>query len=104
MKLCSITKLGNIYTATLNKFDDDMSANYDIIVIFPNYVGFRAIRKPVPGRIIYNSYFIISKTFYLTKIEIIKKGNTALILLLCVKLLFSPKNADICKTKRFLVL
>ena len=37
-----------------------MSKNYDIIVIIPIYVQFRAIRKPNSGRIAYKTYTFIN--------------------------------------------
>ena len=74
-----------------------MLANCDVIVIFWNYGQFGAIRKPDSRRIVRKTYF--------------HNSNTAVILLICVKVLFLPKmmifckkNADIRKIKVFLVL
>ena len=36
-----------------------MSANYDVIIIFPNYGQFEAIRKPNTGRIVCKIYIFI---------------------------------------------
>ena len=47
MKLGPVTKLYKRNKATSKKFDDNvMSANCDVIVIFPIYGQFGAIRKP----------------------------------------------------------
>ena len=47
MKLGSVTKLDKRKTATSKKFDNYvMSGNWDIIVFFPIYGQFAAIRKP----------------------------------------------------------
>ena len=67
-----------------------MSANYDVIDIFPIDDSFRAIRKTDSGRMVYNSNIFI-KTSIISYKNI---ANTTLILLLWVKLLFLPKNAD----------
>ena len=60
MKLGSITKLTRETKQRQKKFDDDvMSANCDVIVIFPIYGQFGAIRKPDSGRIICKTYIFI---------------------------------------------
>ena len=47
MKLGPVTKLGKGNTTTSKKFDDVvMSSKCDIIVVFPIYGQFGAIRKP----------------------------------------------------------
>ena len=44
------------------KFDDDvMSTDCDVIVIFPIYDQFEAIRKPDSGRIVCKTYIFINK-------------------------------------------
>ena len=44
-----------------NKFDDDvMSEHCDVIVIFPIYGQFGAIRKPDSGRIVCKTYIFIN--------------------------------------------
>ena len=46
MKLGPVTKLDKRNKTTSKKFDDDViSANWDLIVIFPIYGQFGAIRK-----------------------------------------------------------
>ena len=52
MKLGPVTKLDKKNKTTSKKFDNDVvSANCDVIVIFPIYGEFGAIRKPDSGRI-----------------------------------------------------
>ena len=51
MKHGSVTKLDKRNKTTSKKFDDDvMSKNCDVIVIFPIYGQFGAIRKSDSGR------------------------------------------------------
>ena len=57
MKLGPVTKLVKRNMATLKKIDDDvMSANWDDIVIFPNYGQVEGIRKLDSGRMICKTY------------------------------------------------
>ena len=57
MKLGAVTKLDKRNKTTPKKFDDNvMSANYDVIVIFPIYVQFGAILKWDSGRIVCVTY------------------------------------------------
>ena len=57
MKPGQVTKLNKRNKTTLKKFDDNvMSANYDVISIFPIYSQFGAIWKPDYG-------FIVCKTY-----------------------------------------
>ena len=61
IKLAPATKLDNRNKITSKKVDnDDMSANYDVIVIFPIYNQFGAIRKPDSGRIVCKTYSFIN--------------------------------------------
>ena len=85
-----------------------MSENLVVIAIFPIYSQFGAIRKSKSGRIV-NLIFSLIVTFYNTKTE--NRTKKSLTLLLWVKVLFRPKNAnfmkknaDISKTKRALAL
>ena len=60
MKLGPVTKIDKRNKTTLKKFDDDvMSANCDVIVIFPFYGQFGEIRKPDSVRIVCKTYFFI---------------------------------------------
>ena len=53
MKLGPVTKLDKGNKAMSKIFDDDViSTNCDVIVIFPIYGQFGAIRKPDSGRIV----------------------------------------------------
>ena len=53
MKLGAITKLDKRNTATSKKIDDGvLSANCNVIVIFPIYGQFGVIRKPDTGRMV----------------------------------------------------
>ena len=57
MKLEPVIKLDKKNTATSKKFDDGaISANFDVIVFFPIYGQFAAIRKPDSGRMVYKTY------------------------------------------------
>ena len=61
MKLGPVTKLDKRNKTTSKKFDDDvMSENCDVIVIFPIYGQFGAIRKPDSGRMVYETYIFIN--------------------------------------------
>ena len=60
MKLGPVTKLDKRNKTTSKKFDDDvMSTNRDVIVIFPIYGQFGAIRKHDSGRIVCKTYIFI---------------------------------------------
>ena len=60
MKLGPVTKLDKTNVATLKKLGDDvMSANCDVIVFFPIYGQFAAIRIPDSGRMVYKTYIFI---------------------------------------------
>ena len=79
-----------------------MSANCDVIVAFPIYGQFGSIRKPDFGCktcIFINNNLSSYKIWKQNK----KISNTALTLLLWVKVLFLQKMADISKIKRALV-
>ena len=61
MRLGPIPKLHKKNKTTLKKFDDDiMSKNCDVIVIFPIYDQFVAIRKPDSGCIACKTYIFIN--------------------------------------------
>ena len=61
MKLGSVTKLDKKNKTTSKNFDDDViSANCDVIVIFPIYSQFAAIRKLDSGRMVYKTYIFIN--------------------------------------------
>ena len=65
MKPGQVTKRDKWNTATSKRFAIDvMSANYDVIFIFPIYDQFGVIRKPSSGRMV---CFSSLTTFYLTK-------------------------------------
>ena len=107
------TKLDKRNTATSKKVDNDvMSANCDAIVFFPISGQFAAIRKQDSERMLYKSYIFRNSNLssYKTWKQNQKISNTALILILSVKVLFLTKNADfftksgISKIKRVLVL
>ena len=95
MKLGPVTKIDKRNTARSKKFDEFLQS-CDVIVIFPIYGQFVAIRKPDPGRIKKKLTFSIIVVFYVTKTENITKKTcyTAVILLLCIKVLFLPQNAN----------
>ena len=65
MKLGPVTKLDRKNMGTPKQFDDDAaSANYSVIVIFPIYGWFGAIRNPESGHIVYDSYIFISSNLF----------------------------------------
>ena len=74
-----------------------MSENYDVIAIFSIYRQFGAIRKPDSGRIACKTYIFINSNLpsYKNWKQNYKIYNTTLTLLLWVKVLFWPKNADL---------
>ena len=83
-------------TSDSKKIDDYvMSANCDVIVIFSIYGKFWAIQKPDSGCTVCKTYILIKSNLlsYKNKKQNQKISNTALILLLWVKVLFLPKNA-----------
>ena len=67
MKYGSVTKLDKRNNVKKNDVEV-MSANYDVIVIFPIYGQFEAIRKPDSGRRVCKT-FSLTVTCYLTKTE-----------------------------------
>ena len=78
-----------------------MPENCDAIVTFPIYDQFGAIRKPDSGRIVSKTYIFINSNLLSHKNwkQNEKPSNTALTLLLWVKVLFWPKNADFLEKK-----
>ena len=70
MKLGPLTKLDKRNKRMSKKIDDDvMSANCDVIIVFPIYGQFGAIRKPDSGCMSVKLTFSLIVTFYLTKTE-----------------------------------
>ena len=62
MKLGPVTKF-DIRNKTLSKtYDDVMSKNYDVIIIFPIYDQFGAIRKLASRQIVYKIYIFINSS------------------------------------------
>ena len=97
MKLEPLTKLDKKNKTMSKKLDDYvMSKNCDVIAIFSIYSQFGAIRKPDSGRIFCKISVFINSNIYLIKTEnrTKKNFNKTLRLLLWVKVLFRPKNAD----------
>ena len=69
-KLGPVTKINKKNMTTSKKNDYDlMSTNCDVIVIFPIYGQYGAIRKRDSGRMAVKTYIFIKVTFYLTNIE-----------------------------------
>ena len=63
MKPAPVTKLDKRNKIPLKKIDDNiMLENYDVIVIFPIYGQFGAIRKPDSGGIVYKKYIFINSS------------------------------------------
>ena len=62
MKLGPVTKVDRRNKIMPKKFDDDvMLTNFDVIVIFPIYDQFGAIRNPDSGRIFCETYIFINR-------------------------------------------
>ena len=62
MKLGPVTKLDKRNIKMSKQLDDDvMSANFDVIVIFPAYGQFEAIWKPDSELIVCKTYIFINK-------------------------------------------
>ena len=102
IKLGLVPKLDKKNTSTSKRFDDDvMPANYDVIVFFPIYGQFAAIRKPDSRHRAYKTYIFISSNLvsFRTWKQNWKISNTAAILLLWVKVLILQKNADFLQEK-----
>ena len=102
MKLWPVTTLAKSNMATLKKFDDDaISVNRDLILIFPIYGKFGAIRKPDSGHMVCKTYIFINSSLlcYKNWKQNQKISNTALILLFWVKALFLT-NADFLKKEK----
>ena len=80
MKLGPVPKLDKKTKNNVKKIDNDVvSANCNVIVLFPIYCQFGAIRKSDSGRIICKTYILLKVTFYLTKTENeTKKSQTQL--------------------------
>ena len=108
IKLGPVTKLNKRNTATSKTIDDDVwSTNCDVNAFFPIYRQSEAIQKPDFGLMDYKTYKIFINSnpkSYKTWKQNYKISDNALILLLWVKLLFLPKNADISKINEVLVL
>ena len=107
MKPWPVTKTDKRNKTLSKKIDDNVtSENCDVIVIFPISDQFGAIWKPDSERIVCKTYIFINSNLlsYKNLKQNWKSSNTALTLLLCVKILFLLKNSDISKIKRTLVL
>ena len=60
MKLGTVTNLDKRNMAASKKFDDDVKwANCNVIVFFPIYGQFVAIRQPDSGRMVYKACIFI---------------------------------------------
>ena len=97
MKLEPATKLNKRNKATSKNFDDDfMAESCDVIAIFLIYGQVGAIWKPDSGRIVSKTYISINSNLlsYKNWKRNLESSNTAPTLLLWVKVLFWPKNAD----------
>ena len=61
MKLGPVTKLDKRNRATSKKDDDDViSTNWDVIIVFPIYGQFGAVRKPDSGCMVCKTYIFIN--------------------------------------------
>ena len=89
MKLGPVTKLDKSKTTSKNWGWLHVNKLWHHCYFFPIYSQFGAIRKPNSGRIVCKSYIFINSNFLSYK-----KSNAALTVLLWVKRLFLPKNAE----------
>ena len=70
MKLRAVPKIDKTNTVTIEESGDYVVlANCDVVVIFPVYGKFGAIRKLDSGHMVCNYLFSSTATFYLTKTE-----------------------------------
>ena len=109
MKLGPVTKLDKRNKTTSKKFvDDDMSEDCEVIVIFPIYCQFGAIRKPDSRHMSVKLKFSLIVTFSLTKTENRTKKSLRQLSHYCFEykcyfcqkcLVFAKKNADIAKLR-----
>ena len=102
MKLGPVTKLDMRNKTTSKKFDVDvMLGNYDVIVIFRICGQFGAVQRPDSGHRVCKSYVFSNSNLlsYKNWKQNWKTSNTALTLLLWVKVLFLDKNANSLKKK-----
>ena len=60
MKLGPVTTTDKRNTEILKNYDEVISANCDVIVFFPIYSQFAAIRQPHSGRVVYKTYVFIN--------------------------------------------
>ena len=61
MKLGPVTKFDKRNRATSKKDDDDViSTNWDVIIVFPIYGQFGAVRKPDSGCMVCKTYIFIN--------------------------------------------
>ena len=80
MKLEPVTKLDKRNIAVSKKIGDDvMSTSCYVIVIFPIYDQFEAIRKPDSGRMVCKTYIFINRNLLFYKTE--NRTKKSLILL-----------------------
>ena len=83
--------------------NEAMSANYDVIVIFPIYDQFGAIRKPDSISMVCKTYIFITSNIYLTKTENrTKKSPTQLYTIALSKDTIFAKNTDISNVNIYL--
>ena len=93
IKLRPLTKLDKKNKAMLKKIDNDVTlVSCDVIIIISVYGQFEASRKPVFGRIVSKTYIFINSN--LLSSNLLQISYTALTLLLWIKVLLLPKNAD----------
>ena len=92
MELGPVTKIDKRNKTTPKKIVDDVNLeNCDVIVTFPIYGQSGALRKPHSGCIVSKTYIFISNNFlsYKNCKQNWKNSNTALTLLLWVKVLLT---------------
>ena len=102
MKLGPVTKLYKRNKTSSKKVDDDfMSEHLCVITNFLIFVQFGAVRRPDPRHRVCKSYVFSNSNLisYKNWKQNLKISNTALTLLLWVKVLFWIKNASFCKSK-----
>ena len=95
VKVVPVTKRDKKNTATSKNFDDNiMSANCDVIVLFPIYDILKPSRSYIPEAWSIKLAFPSTTTFYSTTTENSSKKPLTQLTYYCFKVLFLPKNAD----------
>ena len=100
MKLEPVTKFDKRNTTTSKNIDNDvLSANFEVIVIFPIYGQFGGIWKPDSRCIACKTYISIKNNLlsYKLKTELKNLQHSCHTVALSKGTIFAQKNAEFCK-------